>query len=146
MKTIPPAELREARERAAWRYLAVARALKQESGVREHKLRRTLSGKAFPMRACIEAPEGRSRKQLYILAHECAHVALTHMGQKPRHVEEFEAEMWAHSALRRHGIAVPRASTLAARQYVADKIAQARKGGAQHIDPAALAFARGETS
>lgn len=138
------AELQAARREATDRFLAVAEALKRESGVMEHKIRKNLSGVAF-RGGKIEAPEGRTRKQLYILAHECAHVALRHVGSRqPKHSKELEAEQWAHAALRRHGIPVPRAMTDRARRYVALKVERARRRGARSIDPAAVAFAKRE--
>src|SRR5687768_9991255 len=105
-------ELQAARKAATERFLEIAAALKTEAGVTGHKITSGLSGCAWPT-GHINAPEGRSRKQLYILAHECGHVALNHFDKKrPRHVEEMEAEKWAHAALRRHGIAVPRSMTV----------------------------------
>src|SRR5262249_9172153 len=94
--------------------LAVADAIKAEAGVTHHCIvdpsredGRVIFGLAFPQRRSIHAPEGRTPNDLYLLAHECGHVALRHDHQKPRHVREYEAAMWAHGALQRHGIAVP---------------------------------------
>jgi hypothetical protein len=86
--------------------LRIAEALKGEAGVTHHIIRKSLSGCAYWGR--IEVPEGKTRCQLYILAHECAHIVLGHIGKarKPRHLEEVEAERWAHEALRRYGVAV----------------------------------------
>src|SRR5262245_34857833 len=98
--------------------LAVAEAIKAETGVIHHRILDPTRkdgyvtfGLAFPQRKIIHAPEGRTPKDLYLLAHECAHVALRHDHQKPRHVREYEAEMWAHAALPRHGVAIPEDST-----------------------------------
>ena len=102
MKTLTGDELRAAREAATTRFLAIATALKVEAGVKDHHIRNALSGYAKKTGAIV-APEGRTRRQLYILAHECAHVALGHSGKKPRHVEEMEAEKWAHAKMRAHG-------------------------------------------
>lgn len=135
-------DLALARAEATERFLVVAASLKQEAGVTEHVVRKSLSGYAWPS-GKIPAPEGRTRKQLYILAHECAHVALAHFkSRKSRHVEEHEAEEWAHAALRRYGIPVPRAMSQRARAYVARKIMQARRSGAKAIDPDARRFAK----
>ena len=135
-------ELARAREASAQRFLAIAEALKKEAGVTLHVARLSLTGRAYPD-GKIEAPKGITRKQLYILAHECAHVALDHFGGgKPRHVEELEAEQWAHAALRRHGIPVPRDMTKRAKGYVAHKIRQATNAGAKRIDPAARKYAK----
>jgi hypothetical protein len=79
---------------------------------------------------------------LYIFLHECAHATLGHNGKVPRHVEEMEAEQWAHATMRKHGIAVPRSMTEQAKQYVARKIRQAVRRGAKRIDARAKAFAK----
>ena len=140
----PPAtpNLQQARRSAAGRYLAIADLLKQEAGISEHIVRAELSGRAWRKSRRIAAPEGRTREQLYILAHECAHIAIPHRG-KPVHVRELEAEQWAHEALRRHGVAVPRAMTERAQRYVASKISRAAKRGARNVDPRAVQFAQG---
>lgn len=136
------AELQAARAAATARFLAIAASLKREAGVTEHIVRKGLSGYAQPG-GKIEAPEGRTRKQLYILAHECGHVALKHFDRRqPRHVEELQAEEWAHDALRRHGVPVPRAMTKRAHRYVARKIKQAVRRGAKKIDPQAARYAK----
>jgi len=138
------AALQAARQAATARFLAVAQAIKAEAGVVHHQLTSGLHGWAFSERGIIHAPEGRTRKQLYILAHECGHLALAHKANgKPRHMEEHEAEVWAHAALRRHGVAVPRAMTQRGKDYVAGKIRQARRRGAKRIDPAASRYAGG---
>lgn len=142
MTPISATELAAARKGAVDRFLAIAAKLKAEAGVTIHEIRHSLSGSASE-NGSIRAPEGRTRKQLYILAHECAHVALNHFSSgKTRHVEEMEAEKWAHDALRRHGVPVPRTMTVRAKRYVARKIWQAERRGAKRIDPAARAFAR----
>jgi hypothetical protein len=98
--------------------LAVAERIKAEAGVTHHRIidpickdGRVLFGLAFPKRKLIRAPEGRTPEDLYLLAHECAHVALKHDHQKPRYIREYEAELAAHAALQRHGVAVPEGST-----------------------------------
>jgi hypothetical protein len=95
--------------------LKIAEAIKAEAGVVEHHIpgdvdcgRRThWFGWAFPRGKVIHAPAALTVESLYILAHECAHVALRHhLGGKPRWRREYEAELWAHAALRRHHIRV----------------------------------------
>ena len=135
-------ELQEARKAAAERYLAIAEAIKAEAGVEKHDIRKGLTGRAWAREKRISAPEGRTRKQLYILAHECAHIALNHTKSKPRHVEEMEAEKWAHDALRRHGVPVPRSMTTRAKEYVGRKIDQAKRRGAKTIDRDAATYAK----
>jgi hypothetical protein len=138
---LSPEQLAAARAAATARFLGVAEKLKAEAGVKHHEIRKSLSGRAWAKSGVIHAPEGRTRKQLYILAHECGHVALKHGKGKPKHVKELEAEQWAHAALRRHGIPVPRSMTTRAKEYVAWKIQQATRRGAKHIDPAAKRYA-----
>lgn len=141
----PDVDLRAAREASVVRFLAIAEALKAEAGVQKHTVRKSLSGYAWPKKHEIVAPEGRTRKQLYILAHECAHVILGHIyGKKPRHLEEVEAEEWAHAALRRHGVPVPRSMTLRSKWHIQNKIHQALRSGAKEIAPRAKAYIRGK--
>lgn len=135
-------DLAAARKAATKRFLAVAAALKAEAGITEHVIRKSLSGLAYVASRRIVAPEGRTRKQLYILAHEVGHVALGHKPSQPRHLKEAEAEQWAHAALRRHGVAVPRIMTQRAKKHVAHKIEQAERRGAKHIAPKARRFAK----
>jgi hypothetical protein len=137
------AVLQAARQEATARFLAIAEAIKTEAGVTHHRvITNGLHGWAFSEHGIIHAPEGRTRKQLYILAHECGHIAHNHNRKKPRHVEELEAEQWAHGALRRHGIAVPRSMTKRAKAYVARKIDQAKRRGAKRINAKAARYAR----
>jgi hypothetical protein len=81
---------------------------------------------------------------LYIFLHECANANLghSHNGKYPRHVEEMEAEKWAHAKMREHGVPVPRVMTKRAKRYVARKIRQAKRRGAKRINREALAFSR----
>jgi hypothetical protein len=104
--------------------LAVATATKSEAGVIEHRIincnpdelvklltaaksdteRNAVMrehgsfGYALSKKKIICAPEGRTPEDLYIVAHECAHVALKHDHRKPLYIREYEAEMWAHEA------------------------------------------------
>jgi hypothetical protein len=121
------------------KFLQIAELIKAEAGVTIHRIRKSLYGLAHHD-GSVDAPEGRTRKQLYILAHECAHIALKHTGSKlKKHVRELQAEQWAHAALRRHGVPVPKAMTKRARGYVARKIRQA--GPYARIELAARRFA-----
>jgi len=133
-------DLQKARAEATERFLAVAEALKAEAGVKKHEIRKSLSGYATKD-GTIRAPEGRTRKQLYILAHECGHIALGHFKSgKKRHREEYEAERYAHEALRRHEIAVPKKMTERAKSYVRYKIRQGLKRGLKKVDAEAAAW------
>jgi hypothetical protein len=94
--------------------LAIAARIKSEAGVIEHhiidpvsKNGSVLFGRAIPRRKIIHAPAGATIADLYLVAHECGHVALQHDHQKPRYIREYEAEQWAHDALQKHGIDVP---------------------------------------
>jgi hypothetical protein len=142
MQKLTAAELRAVRDAATARFLDIAAAIKAEAGVVEHVVRRSLSGRAWVKSRKIAAPEGKTRRQLYVLAHECGHVALGHTRSKAVHVKELEAERWAHAALRRHGVKVPRKETVRAREYVGDKIERAKRSGAKVIDREAAAFAK----
>lgn len=103
--------------------------------------RNSLTGTANLQTGVIKAPKPFTRKALYIFLHELAHIVLRHDGKKPRHVEEYEAERWAHERMRRHGLSVPRQMTKRAKRYVAHKIAQATVRGAKRIDRKARLFA-----
>jgi hypothetical protein len=89
----------------------IAEAIKAEAGVVQHHVLVEpvlhLFGWSFPKRGIIHAPAGHTNSELYTLAHECAHVALRHDYRKPLWRREYEAELWAHAALERHGVAVP---------------------------------------
>src|SRR5262249_56892835 len=86
-------------------------------------------GWVFPKRGIIYAPAGRTVRQLYTLAHECAHVALRHDHRKPKWRREYEAEIWAHEALRRHGITVSEHDTITALVGVYTHIEEANERG-----------------
>ena len=110
------------------------------------KFRKSLSGRAgikgTRTEGTIQVPKPFTRKALYIFLHECAHMTLHYQSHKPRHVEEMEAEQWAHLKMREAGIPVPRAMTKRAKEYVAYKIHQAERRGAKHIDPRARKFSK----
>lgn len=136
------------RQKMAERCLVTAELLIREAGVTvvEHR-GQALRGRAWSAKKRIRVPKPTTRRRLYILAHECGHVALGHSSRRiSKHRKEYEAEQYAHAALRRHGISVPKASTTRAKQYVAWKIKQAIKRGAKSIDMEALKWCRGELS
>jgi hypothetical protein len=95
----PAAAERKARgQKARDRYIEIAAALKAEAGVRQHTEHKKMNGQAWMDTGHILAPAGTTRRQLYILAHECGHIALhstPRTGSKPRHVKEHEAESYA---------------------------------------------------
>jgi hypothetical protein len=82
--------------------------------VRVVRVRKSLTGRAH-LKAGILGPKPFTRKALYIFLHECAHFALHGSGRKPRHVEELEAEQWAHARMREAGMSVPRIMTRSAK-------------------------------
>ena len=137
------------RERAArQRYSAVADALKREAGIEKHYKHKSMSGLAWIGTGKILAPEGVTRRQLYVLAHECGHIILHRLPStwaKPSHVKEHEAETYAHRAFRRYDIEIPEKSALWARAYVAQWIRKDQSAGIP-ICPDALAFADGSRS
>jgi hypothetical protein len=124
-------------------YEAIAkRYLPKSYKVKYHK---SLSGIHYGgNRNLIQAPRPVTVKSLYVFLHECAHAYL-HTGSgtnaAPVHVQEMEAEQWAHAKMAEHGIAVPPETTERARKYVARKIVQAERRGAKQIDIRACEFA-----
>ena len=107
------------------------------------KYRKSLTGRHYSVRQHIDTPRPVTAKSLYIFLHECAHAHLrhSHNGKTSRHVEEMEAELWAHAKMAKHGIQVPPKITIRAKRYVARKIVQAERRGGKHFDPRAIEFA-----
>lgn len=120
------ADIRARIEANARKRRSIAEQMKREAGVRGHVENRTDgSGLAWLHTGDIETPESRNINNLYVVAHECGHVFLHMSGVGrllPGHVKEYEAECYAHQALRQHGMSVPQARTRSARQYVAAMI------------------------
>lgn len=142
MQRMTGEQLQEARRAAAERFTAIAMQYVPEGYTVEY--RKSLSGRHFGTSKRIQAPRPVTRKSLYIFLHECAHAQLghAHNGRTPRHVEEMQAEKWAHEKMRENGVAVPRSMTVRAKQYVARKIRQAKRRGAKHIDREAARYAQ----
>lgn len=122
------------------RFLVIAEKLKMDAGVETHEITKGLRGRAWSWEKRIVAPEGRTRNQLYILAHECGHVALGHKrkSSKPSHRIEYEAEIYAHAAMAKYKIAVPEKMTERAKAYVRRKCHQAARRGAKSLDADAV--------
>lgn len=137
--------LQEARRAAAERFYAIGMGYLPEGWT--YAFRKSLSGLCDWNKKHIDGPRPVTRKALYIWLHECAHAHLhtNQKGGRPRHVEEYEAEQWAHAKMREHGIAVPKAMTKRAKRYVMRKIDQANARGAKRIDADALKFALGDS-
>jgi len=99
--------LQEAREAAAEQFLAIADAIKEEAGIRVHSICQSLTSRCWAGMRVIEAPEGRTRRQLYILARACARVVLHSTGKDkgvPEDALDFEIARWAQDALARYGL------------------------------------------
>lgn len=132
------------RERMRRRCEEVANAILKEAGVLSVEYHdKGLRGFAIVKRRHVYVPFPTTRRRLDIVAHEAGHIAPQHFGEKPIHRQEYEAEMYSHDALRRHGIAVPRKATVRAKRYVARKIRQAVVRGAKEIDREALRWTQG---
>ena len=141
----PAVDLQVTRRAAKQRYQLIAEALKREAGVRRHYTHRSISGLAWIGSGKILAPDGITRRQLYVLAHECGHLVLHSSAatwNKPGHVKEHEAETYAHRAFERYGMEVPEKSSQWARAYVEQWIMKDRAAGIP-VCPMAEAFAAG---
>jgi hypothetical protein len=128
------------RKQAAERFTAIATRYVPEGWTIEYH--KSLSGRCFLAEKKIQAPRPVTRKALYIFLHECAHAHLHQDAIRERHVEELEAERWAHERMREHGIAVPRSQSQGAKQNVARQIRRDLADGARRIDPQARRYAR----
>lgn len=139
-------DCRPTRLTARDRYLVIAEALKAEAGIKRHHTHKVIGGLAWSGTGRILAPVGVTRRQLYVLAHECGHNILhgTPSGlAKPAHVKEHEAETYAHRAFARYGLEVPEQSARWARAYVGLWIMKDRAAGVP-ICPMAADWAAGK--
>jgi len=96
----------------------------EQSGVREWRLDLDkLEGTAEPTRARIIGPALKSLESLYIVVHECGHIALNH-GQREIsiHRGEYEAEQFAQLVLRFLGYHVSADFIQGGQDYVASQI------------------------
>ena len=105
-----PIALRGSRERHKRQCCEIALA-NIPPNVRVVRVRKSLTGRAHLKAGILAGPRPFTRKALYIFLHECAHFALHGSRRKPRHVEELEAEQWAHARMREAGMLVPRVMT-----------------------------------
>ncbi len=137
-------ELKEARLAAAKRFYEIGLRMLKESGVEKWTFHeKGLHGRGS--KKVIRCPKPTTRRRLYILAHECAHASLDHRGVgkgQPTHRVEYEAELYAHEAMRRHGVAVPRKVTDAAKRYVAYRIDLAVRRHTRKLDRDAVEWSR----
>lgn len=137
--------LQAARAAARDRYQLIALAMKMEAGITRHYTHKSISGLAWTDKGRILAPEGITRRQLYVLAHECGHIVLHNSPatwSKPGHVKELEAEVYAHRTFQRYGLEVPARSSQWARQYVGQWIMRDKAEGIP-IAREAAEFAKG---
>ena len=98
------------------RFLKIADAIKREARITRHHI-----NESFPRYeggGVLHAPEGRTVSELYILAHECGHAIHRHNRRTPKWLAEYQAELWAHEALQRHGVAISKARTASAKANV----------------------------
>ena len=106
------------------------------------KYRESLTGRCFYRTETIATPPPTTARRLQIFLHECAHAVLHGpRSGKPRHREEYEAEMKSFQWMWESEIDIPQECIDRAKKYVGWKIKQAIKRGAKHIDPEASAFA-----
>lgn len=149
------AEIRAKIEANRQKRLAAAEAIKAEAGVTAHRpIKGTefdgkFGGLAYIDEGWILSPEGQNIKTLYTVAHECGHIFLHAKGTPgrilPSHVMEWEAESYAHQALRRQGVELPAKLSRFGREYVASWIRKDEARGIA-IDPRARAYAEGKLS
>lgn len=117
--------------------------------------RNNLSGSATSADGTLQAPRPKTRKALYVYLHECAHFVLHNPvhaiinseGRKrkrrsweyepghPKYIWEYQAEMWAHEAMRKYGVTVSKEITAEAKAYVRRRLNEAVRGGLLEIDP-----------
>ena len=77
----------------------------------------------------------------------CISTSATHFvlhadGKRPRYVEEYEAEQWAHKVMRVAGIPVPRAETRQAKENISDMLRRVKRKKGRRIDPRIRAFGK----
>jgi hypothetical protein len=126
------------------------------ANVRYVQIRKSLSGSAglrarnakfgeYEGIGRLSAPRPITRRALHIFLHECAHFTLhdgLKQGERPRYVEEFEADQWAIAKMREAGIPVPRSVITRAKEHVAHKLERVKRKKGRRLNPKLLAFAR----
>lgn len=93
----------------------------------------SLSGLCDFHKRTLFVPMLRNVEAVYVFLHECGHARLHNKNSNvllARHIEEYEAEIFAISVLRLEGIPVPRALVARAKRDVRDWIARDTKHGA----------------
>jgi len=102
------------------------------------QISRDLGGWANFRTGVLCAPRPVTRRALFVFLHECAHFALHGKRRQPRHVEEHEAERWAHARMRAAGIPVPRLMLENGKRHIRRAIRMALRGGALKVHTEAL--------
>ena len=129
--------------------LAIADAMKREAGVTGHEVNKEdFGGLAYLGTGRIRSPEGRKILQLWTVAHECGHIFLHNSApgcSLPTHVQEMEAESYAHQCFSEHGMTLPRRLSKWGRSYVGSWIEKDRAAGIR-IDPRVEAYDKGRRS
>jgi hypothetical protein len=95
--------------------------ISQYCGVRKWRFtRRDNDGRAHLHKKIIETGDPVTVERLYVVAHECGHIALEHGPREPPgHRCEFEAEQFAILVLRHFDVPVPYAMVEDGQDYVA---------------------------
>jgi hypothetical protein len=136
---MPGRDLATLKRKAAERFEGIAKSETPDDITIEY--RKSLSGCAWVPIRKMSVPKPRTRRALHIYLHEVAHIVLDHRRQKPRHVEELEAEQWATATMRKHGVPVPRKTLKDSKAHVARAIRKAKRRGAKQIDRKATKYA-----
>lgn len=105
-------------------------------GVREWRFtRRDEDGRAYLFTKIIETADPINVDRLYVVAHECGHIALQH---GPRHTKihrgEYEAEQFAILLLRHFDVPVPKGMVEDGQDYVAWHIENDLQNGQSVLD------------
>lgn len=95
--------------------------------------RKSLTGRVWWRSKRCQIPQAKTRKSLYIVAHELYHCMFPRQGEKV-YINEMKAERFAHGVLRGLGFAVPRSVTQGAKNYVSWKVIKAQRRGLKRID------------
>lgn len=114
----------------------LAERMSRYCGVREWKFtRRDEDGRANHLTKIIETPDPINLQRLYVVAHECGHVALDQLRRGiSNHRREYEAEQFAILLLRHYGIAVPSDMITDGQHYVAWHVGLDVDAGTQVIE------------
>lgn len=116
------------------RFQRIADAIARDAGVQVSYHPHGRYGWALFAERGVYFPTPITQRSLHAFARECGHVACHHPNTELSYREEYEAEKWAHDALRRHDVPVAPNSTFQAMRYIARMIHVAVVRGATAID------------